>query len=632
MRMADITTIRLKQNSEISDIVDEMQKTSETKINFEIPAEAIIFQDVINLKILQKKAEELGKEILISKVDVSEVVSQTSEAAERRGVEDKGNSSDSSVTSVSDETLPARPDKNILETNSETMAVSGEGVVEADTPVSGIVKKDTMVDLRSARPRKIIPPSYNPSAVSPAAYPPESVSDSSQKSAAEKLSNLEHPALKKFTAPRETFSLAERSARRAEKIAYAGTREHAHNYLKKSGRSSRLGSHSARILAVFLLLALLTVGFVLFMVLPKASVVVTMKTLSMEADQAFVAASASSAPPAGETTENFLPVESKEFQSQLEKTFSATGVKKLTEKAKGEIIILNECSTAAQTLVAGTRFLSRDGKAYTLDAGVNVPGFNKPDDVITAGQARAKVTATEPGEAFNIGPTSFTIPKLQETGSWKYNCLYAKSTVAMAGGSTKEVKIISQEDLNAANAEVTRLLRAENEKKIAETEQADVVMVYRDNSGAEVKLDSALTVGAQVDEFKVGGSIKQKNTWASRVEVEKMTENVLKNQAAKGTVEVVPQSLKFELQSVTLDSASGKISGSLHAEGKIVYKLNEEEVKKNLAGKKEGELAEYFKNQAGVSSVGATFWPFWVSKVPADPAKIHLTIDTKDTL
>lgn len=623
--MADLETIRLKQNSAISDVIDEMQKTSAPRINFEVPEGAVIFQDVINLKIIQKKAEELGKEILISQVKQDESAPLETIADGSIG----GVSLAEAVTGPVDVVPPFEGENESLVTEKDVSAETEE-IVKSQTPVSGIVKKETMVDLRAARPRKIIPPSYNPTHPIPptATLSAEEMQTARAVNGVENFSNLDHPALKKFaTTERNPLSPSELSARRAGKIAQASAGNY--SYAHHNRRSSRLSSSSARILAVFLLLALLTAGFVLFMVLPKATVAVTMQTVALTAQQDFTTTEEKTTE---ETQENLLPVESKTFESQMEKTFPATGVKKLTEKAKGEIVIYNECSTAPQTLVAGTRFLSRDGKTYTLDAGVNVSGFNKPDDVITAGQMRAKVTATEAGEVFNIGPTSFTIPKLQETGSWKYNCLYAKSSAAMAGGSTKEVKIVSQEDLEKAGAEVTKLLQAENERKIADAAQTGIVMVFRDNSAGEVKLSAGSALGTQVDQFKMSGSIKQKNIGAQQATLEKLVEKNLKTKAKNPAVEIVPESLKYELQSVTLDPTSGKISGSLHSSGKITYKLNQEEVKKAIAGKKQGELAEYFKRQEGVASVNATFWPFWVNKVPADPSKIHLTIDTKEAI
>ncbi len=141
-----------------------------------------------------------------------------------------------------------------------------------------------------------------------------------------------------------------------------------------------------------------------------------------------------------------------------ERTVSATGQEKVTEKATGEITIYNEHSTAKQRLVKNTRFESPDGKIYRITDSVDVPGLTKDAaGKVTPGSIVAKVIADVPGEAHNIGPSKFTIPGLK--GSEQYAKVYGESKAPMAGGFEGMKFIIDEGELSKARQELHLELR-----------------------------------------------------------------------------------------------------------------------------------------------------------------------------
>ena len=102
----------------------------------------------------------------------------------------------------------------------------------------------------------------------------------------------------------------------------------------------------------------------------------------------------------------------------LEKTesgeFSATGMKEVSQKAKGKITIYNVYSSQSQSLVP-SRFQAEDGKIFWTIKSVVVPGAILKDGKTTPGQIEADVAAGEAGEAYNIGPAKFSMPALKNT-------------------------------------------------------------------------------------------------------------------------------------------------------------------------------------------------------------------------
>ena len=105
------------------------------------------------------------------------------------------------------------------------------------------------------------------------------------------------------------------------------------------------------------------------------------------------------------------------------KTFipTGTGAKKIEGFAKGNLTITNKTSIS-QSLVATTRFLSKEGVLFRLEKSVIVPAN---------GSVVASVYADKIGASGNIPASHFTIPGLSPV---KQASIYADSTVAFTGG------------------------------------------------------------------------------------------------------------------------------------------------------------------------------------------------------
>jgi len=137
------------------------------------------------------------------------------------------------------------------------------------------------------------------------------------------------------------------------------------------------------------------------------------------------------------------------LEKTLEKTkeYQTTGIKSSTEKATGQVSIINNYS-AAQALMATTRLLSSKGILYRIKSGITVPAH---------GQVAVDIVADQAGKEYEIGPEQFTIPGLSSSMQ-KY--IYAKSDQPTSGG-VKEINILSQQDLDIAQADLKKELAAE---------------------------------------------------------------------------------------------------------------------------------------------------------------------------
>lgn len=617
--------IHINNDDSVIDIINKISIADGSFITLLIPEDVIILRDVVNLKILQKKADELGKEISISKLDtVGDVIQPTVD-----------NITDIDTTDKQSSVL-RRDSKN----RRQIKRTGGKKIV------SDMVQKNNTVDLRLHNTSKSIRPKegdfkepevqdlsfkeeyYENTAVNeyddvttlktiddnfwqPQVEPVESLQDSdvvlhdnihssvdfSNDSIDDtiNISAVVEPKKKHFTCPRFV-----------------------------------LPSLSSYLFSFFVILCVGVVAVAMFFVLPKATVNIVLKAENIKEDLNITLSNKDSV--AG-VDSGVVLVNTLEISSDKRKEFRATGVKMLSEKATGEIIVYNECSTGPQTLMANTRFLSKEGKVFKVESGVTIPGFTKPEDAIIPGERRVKVVAEGAGESYNIGATSFTIPKLQELVSWKYSCLYARSVSPMTGGIEKEVTYVSQGDFDNAKDSLIADLKVENNQKMLNQENVDILIIDNEvGDSGKTSVHSSINVGGIANSFYLTADIKKNVLTVQRNEIEKyLSDSLLRKRTDSAYAVPVDGSLAYKIiEAKKIDNGITNIAVS--ASGDFVFKIREDEVRQAIAGKNEDEFKGYFKNLSGVNAVSINLWPFWVKKIPTDLNKINITIDIKDSV
>lgn len=609
--------IYIDKDEDITDIVDKIKSASSRLVTLVVPKEAIVLQDVINLKILQKKAEEFGKEVSVSKTD-----------------------SDKIPTSFQAEEMEHRISS--LRKQAPKMVGSHLGAIK----VSDMVKKGGTVDLRNMSSRKSLERQEEVVANIDREQVFKDTEDFNNKEdifpdvldtksdvvfdSAENIDSDENFWGEKTT-EKEVFPVEDNIPSffesPHEELKEKDIANHSRVNIKDKRRRSILPTLSSRFFAIFILLCLLTAGISLFFVLPKADIFIALKAENVKGDFNFVLDENISEI---DQEKNQLPAQNVEIVSEKSQTYKANSKKNLSEKATGEIVIYNECSTGTQTLVANTRFLSKEGKVFKVEEGVTVPGFTKPEDTVIAGQKRVKVVAEGAGESYNIGATSFTIPKLQELVSWKYSCLYARSDSAMSGGIEKEVTYVSDSDYNTAKEALLKLVKAENDQKIVEKQNDSTFVVNDDSDEGQVSTKSSVAVGGVAEEFVLTISVKKNVLVVEKSNIDSLLEKNIIKLANSGDASPVEDSLSYEVKD--FDKKDDKVSITVSASEDFVFNVNEDEIKGAVANKNEAEFSEYFNKIDGIESVNINLWPFWVKRVPNDHNKINVTIDISDSI
>ncbi len=144
-----------------------------------------------------------------------------------------------------------------------------------------------------------------------------------------------------------------------------------------------------------------------------------------------------------------------ELDKDLTASYQATGQKDAGTKATGGVKFSNASNSNPITIPAGTT-LSASGKNFTLDQTVTVPGATVAGGIVP-GTANGNITATQNGDSYNLGTTSFVVSGFS-SGT---NSVSASGSTS--GGISKTVTVVAASDIE--NAKKTMLSQAEAANK-----------------------------------------------------------------------------------------------------------------------------------------------------------------------
>ncbi|MCH7756715.1 hypothetical protein IIC45_01365 [Patescibacteria group bacterium] len=130
----------------------------------------------------------------------------------------------------------------------------------------------------------------------------------------------------------------------------------------------------------------------------------------------------------------------------------ATGREEVSLKASGKIVIYNNYNTAIQRLIRNTRFETPLGLIYRINESIVVPGQTSEGGKVTPGSIEVTVYADEPGEAYNVGLTDFTVPGFKGAPQFEY--FYARSKFPMTGGFVGEQLVVEESVQESAREEL----------------------------------------------------------------------------------------------------------------------------------------------------------------------------------
>lgn len=449
-------TFYIENDEEIISVIGRLRKSSDQENYFVFPKRALVLQSIINLRLFQREAEKLGKNIVIvTQDDAGKML------AEKAGLRTESYVDDFSRRTNHLELMPSevarqkksiepviRAEQNHLHSkdvgSSDFYAAASapQPLVAAQPEIQALrvrnASPEKQTSLNSKREPTEIVPTKRPVATMPF-YPKVSmpiVADMSQPAQVRMPEQLSGSAQDGREARLKNFFTQNATTPKAKEIMtpVGPPQASAPETPVASGKAAKIFLFLGGVSLVSL------VGVAVFLFLPKAEVHVVPYKTTQNLDLQFDGQSE-----AGTEEGNVVSVRFVEKERAVTVSAEATGTSLgTTQKARGTVTISNKNSAEPQSLVATTRFETGDGKIFRLTEGVTVPGMNGGQ----AGVIEASVIADQTGSEYNIGATVLTIPGFKSGP--KYEKFSVQSTKAFSGGSDgngADQTVISKNDL-----------------------------------------------------------------------------------------------------------------------------------------------------------------------------------------
>jgi len=292
--------------------------------------------------------------------------------------------------------------------------------------------------------------------------------------------------------------------------------------------------------------------------------------------------------------------------------------KKIPDKARGTVVLVNTSSTP-QPLLATTQLQLQGGDMiYRTDKYAVVPA---------QGEIEVGIIADKEGKEGEVpAPAKLVVVKLNNA---RQKEIYADVRKPIIGGE-KIIAVLSQADFDTAQEKITILLKEDAKKKLSQTIGADLTddhIIY----GA-VKVTSEQKIGDETDTFTLAGVLD--------AETPSLSQDAILSAAKQQYTSTLPagysllgfndHSVKWKLESLNEQKTEATLRTEIEAFTTITPNaeiINPQE----LVGLDVEKIKEKLLSNPNVSSIRVTFWPFWRTTAPSFANRITITIQSETT-
>ena len=318
-----------------------------------------------------------------------------------------------------------------------------------------------------------------------------------------------------------------------------------------------------------------------------------------------------------------LPAQVKERKQTATEKAAATGQKDLGTKAKGSISITNCEDSNSRSLSAGVVF-SSGGKNFVSTKAATVPGgvFAGGGTICLSSDVDVNVQAAEPGESYNVDSANYTSNSAALKGNFKMK------GSDMTGGTTKLSKVVAQQDIDNARQKIAAKTGNTQAEFYRQLESEGFFILEETATSSEPKITSSPAIGEEGSEATVTEEVTYSVLAVKRVELEILLKTELNKQIDSAKQQLSGGNLLEGATVRVIEKRNATdVSLTVRKETTAIPIFNTDELKKEIFGKKPGEVESSLSSRPGVKEVQVKLSPFWVSSVPKKAGAITLKIE-----
>jgi len=315
---------------------------------------------------------------------------------------------------------------------------------------------------------------------------------------------------------------------------------------------------------------------------------------------------------------NILPGKIFEVEKTVSEEFLASG--KILKKAEGIIRLYNNFSSQNENWLAGTRFVSADGKLFKSKDKIAVPGTQIKNGKMIPSFVDVPVIAAEGGADYNIGPSKFSIVAFR--GTPRYTKFYGESSEPMKGGG--EVPQVKKEDLENAEKILTERAKPEIEKDLEAKIPTEFLFSKENFETKILEKFSSAKEGTEIEKFNFQVKTKSATISFLKEDINNFAKEYIRAQIPEDK-KLFAESLKIKYSpEKPFSSESGKTTLSLNFSTNIYSVVDLDSFKKGLAGKSLAETKIFLENQPDILRTEVRIFPFWMKNVPTTINRIEI--------
>ena len=282
---------------------------------------------------------------------------------------------------------------------------------------------------------------------------------------------------------------------------------------------------------------------------------------------------------------------------------------------------LTYVSTAASTLRAV------DGKDFDTDTCKVSTSLVATCDLSKDVTTTVKIEAIENGDKYNMGAVN---------SGWTASISGATptSSAAISGGTSKIVKIVSEDDLAAAEENLDITGESDAKKELIDENSDDTIVIKSSFNIENGQLSSSPALGEEVNgdtKPKVTKKTTYKVYTVSRDAVSQYIEKTVKEGLGDDTRTVYATGAGKDEEKViaffeSYKNNNGEYTAKLKSTVKIGPRVTPEMVSEKILGQKVGQVRTMLTSINGVADVEINRSYFWVTKIPSDINKVEIEI------
>lgn len=561
-----IKTIYLNLEDDVAKVINQVQRESTSEVVLVFPKQSFMFSDSINMRLLKKQMDMLRKKAYILTMDEK---GQT--FAQEAGFELKFLPRTRRPGAISDIRRAVRP----------PVIPKIPRAIPTAPVIPDPIKKPKAVLRKLVRK------------VTPVASPPVSVAPQAPK--------------------RQSVVVAPRMHRRESVQASDNV------YIPPAKETLKVRPRYSyrKYIIAFVAVALIVALVVVLLVLPSATVNVYAKSQVVSRDIDIIADVSVKKIDASKLT---IPASTVNETQNVTATFQTLGKKEVGSKAQGRVAIYN-LTGSPLALKAGTTTLTVGSKTYTftLDQQNVVPVSSATND---SNATVADIVAVEGGEGSNL-PAGTRVEITNQAFGRQPDRLFAKTVSQVIGGASRFVSVISADDIEKAQNELTQKVVDDINEKL----KAENKMIAE--GGYTVDMTGFTTDKPENTEspsFSAQAQISITGLAFNEAELKQMIrQRLLLSLGSTKNLQADSED-KVSYKTKNIDTVNGVMQLSLHYESSAIPAIDPQQLKIEIAGKSKSEASELILANPDVDKTEIIVQPAWQSSLPRFAGKIKLEL------